>query len=83
MANDLKEIEERKTLVAPPTECRASATAVRKQCPTAIRFTPGEMLLATCRPRLMGFALTAPKDPYFRSQDENQSSFAPLVTFPS
>jgi hypothetical protein len=31
-------------------------------------------------PRL---ALTALKDPYFRSQDENQSSFAALVTFPS
>ena len=70
MANDLKEIEEieeRKTLVAPPTECRASAIAAQKQSPTAIRFTPVEMLLATYRPRLMGFALTALKYPYLHS----------------
>jgi hypothetical protein len=32
---------------------------------------------------LSEFALTALKDPYFRSLDENQSSFAALVTFPS
>ena len=31
----------------------------------------------------IGVALTALKDPYFHSLDENQSSFAAPVTFPS
>ena len=33
--------------------------------------------------RLAAFALTTLKDPYFHSRDENQSSFAVPVTFPS
>jgi hypothetical protein len=44
------------------------------------------LYLATSRgvdPNLTGFALTALKTPYSPSQDENQSTFAPLVTFPS
>jgi hypothetical protein len=34
-------------------------------------------------PPLTAFALTALKDPYFHSLDENLSSFAAPVTFPS
>jgi hypothetical protein len=49
----------------------------------AIRFTSAETLLATYLARLIRFALTALKDPYFHSQDEYQSSFAASVTFPS